>query len=75
MSAMMEVTGDFGRVKYGCDGLVPVVVQDSDTGEVLMVAWANEESLRKTAECGEMVFWRRSSGEIWHKGLTSGNRM
>jgi phosphoribosyl-ATP pyrophosphohydrolase/phosphoribosyl-AMP cyclohydrolase len=65
----------FERVKFGEDGLVPVVVQDSDTGELLMLAWANAESLALTVERGEMVFWSRSRREIWHKGLTSGNRL
>jgi phosphoribosyl-ATP pyrophosphohydrolase/phosphoribosyl-AMP cyclohydrolase len=63
------------KIKYDGDGLVPVVVQDSNTGEVLMVAWANEEALQLTLELKEMVFWSRSRREIWHKGLTSGNRM
>jgi phosphoribosyl-ATP pyrophosphohydrolase/phosphoribosyl-AMP cyclohydrolase len=62
-------------VKFGGDGLVPVVVQDSGTGEVLMVAWSNREALDLTVERGEMVFWSRSRREIWHKGLVSGNRM
>ncbi|MDR1944103.1 MAG: bifunctional phosphoribosyl-AMP cyclohydrolase/phosphoribosyl-ATP diphosphatase HisIE [Synergistaceae bacterium] len=63
------------KIKFDSDGLAPVVVQDSDTGEVLMMAWANGDALRLTAERGEMVFWSRSRREIWHKGLTSGNRM
>ncbi|MDR1514993.1 MAG: bifunctional phosphoribosyl-AMP cyclohydrolase/phosphoribosyl-ATP diphosphatase HisIE [Synergistaceae bacterium] len=62
-------------VKFAGDGLAPVVVQDSGTGEVLMVAWANREALELTIERGEMVFWSRSRREIWHKGLTSGNKM
>jgi phosphoribosyl-ATP pyrophosphohydrolase/phosphoribosyl-AMP cyclohydrolase len=62
-------------VKFGDDGLVPVVVQESGTGEVLMTAWANREAIELTLERGEMVFWSRSRREIWHKGLTSGNRM
>lgn len=63
------------NVKFDERGLVPVVAQDATTGEVLMVAWANEEALRRTAACGELVLWSRSRGEIWHKGATSGNRM
>lgn len=62
-------------IKFDDKGLVPVVVQDSDTAEVLMTAWANEKALSLTEECGELVLWSRSRGEIWHKGLTSGNRM
>ncbi|GHV51116.1 histidine biosynthesis bifunctional protein HisIE [Synergistales bacterium] len=62
-------------IKFDGDGLVPIILQDTDTGEVLMMAWANGESLRLSEESGEMVFWSRSRREIWHKGLTSGNRM
>jgi phosphoribosyl-ATP pyrophosphohydrolase/phosphoribosyl-AMP cyclohydrolase len=55
------------------NGLVPCVVQDSRTGEVLTLAYMNEEALRRTRETGEMWFWSRSRGELWHKGETSGN--
>lgn len=75
MGDSVDFSGEIKKIKFDADGLVPVVVQDSDTGEVLMVAWANEEALRLTAERGEMVFWSRSRREIWHKGLTSGNRL
>ena len=54
-------------------GLVPCVVQQHDTGEVLMVAWMNAESLRLTLETGTTWFWRRSRQELWNKGATSGN--
>lgn len=54
-------------------GLVPAVVQDASTREVLMVAYMNAESLRRTQELGQTVFWSRSRGELWHKGATSGN--
>jgi phosphoribosyl-AMP cyclohydrolase / phosphoribosyl-ATP pyrophosphohydrolase len=54
-------------------GLVPCVVQDRRTGEVLTLAHMNEEALRRTLETGEMHFWSRSRGELWHKGATSGN--
>jgi phosphoribosyl-ATP pyrophosphohydrolase/phosphoribosyl-AMP cyclohydrolase len=54
-------------------GLVPVVVQDRASGDVLMVAWANAEALRKTAESGYAHFWSRSRGALWRKGETSGN--
>ena len=63
------------KIKFDENGLVTVVVQDCATAEVLMVAWSNEEALRLTFESGEMVFWSRSRKEIWHKGLTSGNRL
>lgn len=58
---------------YNSDGLVPCIVQDADTLEVLMMAWMNEESLALTLERGETVFWSRSRQELWHKGATSGN--
>jgi phosphoribosyl-ATP pyrophosphohydrolase/phosphoribosyl-AMP cyclohydrolase len=54
-------------------GLVPVVVQDRASGDVLMVAWANAEALRKTAESGYAHFWSRSRKALWRKGETSGN--
>lgn len=54
-------------------GLVPAVVQQHDTGEVLMVAWMSAESLARTLELGEAVFYSRSRAELWHKGATSGN--
>ena len=55
------------------DGLVIAIAQDSDTGEILMVANMNEESLRKTQETGEAVYWSRSRQRLWHKGEESGN--
>lgn len=60
-------------VKYDGDGLVPVIVQDGATAQVLMMAWMNEESLRRTLRLRETVFWSRSRQEFWHKGATSGN--
>ena len=60
-------------VRYNADGLVPCVVQAADGGEVLMVAYANEEALRSTLATGDAHFWSRSRRELWHKGGTSGN--
>lgn len=54
-------------------GLIPTVVQQHDTGEVLMVAWMSRDSLRRTNELGEAVYYSRSRQELWHKGATSGN--
>ncbi|MGC9468316.1 MAG: bifunctional phosphoribosyl-AMP cyclohydrolase/phosphoribosyl-ATP diphosphatase HisIE [Anaerolineae bacterium] len=54
-------------------GLIPAILQDAETGEVLMVAWMNEEALRLTRETGEAHFWSRSRQELWHKGATSGS--
>jgi phosphoribosyl-AMP cyclohydrolase/phosphoribosyl-ATP pyrophosphohydrolase/phosphoribosyl-AMP cyclohydrolase len=61
------------EIKFDANGLVPAIVQDSETKEVLMMAWMNAESLRLTFDTGEAVFWSRSRQEIWHKGATSGN--
>jgi phosphoribosyl-ATP pyrophosphohydrolase/phosphoribosyl-AMP cyclohydrolase len=61
------------QVKLDDCGLVPVVAQDARTGEVLMLAWANAEALRRTAETGRATYWSRSRGELWTKGKTSGN--
>jgi phosphoribosyl-ATP pyrophosphohydrolase/phosphoribosyl-AMP cyclohydrolase len=60
-------------VRFDERGLVPAVVQDARTREVLTLAYMNEESLRRTLEEGETWFWSRSRGELWHKGATSGN--
>jgi len=62
-----------GLVRYDGDGLVPCVVQDAHSGEVLMVAYANAEALGATLATGEAHFWTRSRRELWHKGGTSGN--
>ena len=53
-------------------GLVPAVAQDADTGEVLMLAWMDEEAERRTRETGEAWFWSRSREQLWRKGETSG---
>ncbi len=60
-------------VHYDPAGLVPAIIQDFTTGQVLMMAWMNAESLRRTLASGETVFWSRSRREFWHKGATSGN--
>ena len=60
-------------LKFDVNGLVPAIVQDADTKEVLMLAYMNAESLRLTLERGETYFWSRSRRELWHKGETSGN--
>ena len=54
-------------------GLVPVITQDADSGEVLMLAYMNEQALQRTRETGELHLWSRSRAEQWHKGATSGN--
>lgn len=66
MSALPEIN-------YDDRGLVPAIVQDAATGEVLMLAWVNDEALNKTIESGTTWFWSRSREELWNKGATSGN--
>jgi phosphoribosyl-AMP cyclohydrolase len=60
------------ELKYDANGLIPAICQDGASGEVLMVAWMNADSLRLTQETGEAHFWSRSRQELWHKGATSG---
>ncbi len=61
------------KIKFDEDGLVPVVVQDSNTRQVLTLAYMNAESLRRTIETNETWFWSRSRSSLWHKGGTSGH--
>jgi phosphoribosyl-ATP pyrophosphohydrolase/phosphoribosyl-AMP cyclohydrolase len=60
-------------LRFDRDGLLPCVVQDWSTGEVLTLAYMNEQALARTRESGELHLWSRSRGEQWHKGATSGN--
>jgi phosphoribosyl-AMP cyclohydrolase len=60
-------------VAWNADGLVPAVAQDAASGEVLMLAWMNRESLARTVETGEAVYWSRSRQALWKKGETSGH--
>jgi len=68
---MTDITIDFAKM----DGLVPGIVQDAGTGEVLMVGFLNDESYRKTLETGFVTFWSRTRQKLWMKGETSGNRL
>jgi phosphoribosyl-AMP cyclohydrolase len=61
------------ELRFDDRGLIPAVVQQHDTGEVLMVAWMDADAIDRTLELGETVFFSRSRGELWHKGATSGN--
>ena len=65
---------ELARVKYYEHGLVAAIVQEQGTGDVLMMAWMNEETLRKTLDTGRTIFWSRSRQEEWRKGDTSGDR-
>jgi phosphoribosyl-AMP cyclohydrolase len=62
-----------GRLKRDVDGLVCAVVQQHDSGEVLMVGWMDDEALHRTLTSGRVTFWSRSRGEYWRKGDTSGH--
>jgi phosphoribosyl-ATP pyrophosphohydrolase/phosphoribosyl-AMP cyclohydrolase len=66
-----DVKIDFAKT----DGLVPGIVQDATTGEMLMLGFLNEESYRMTLATGFVTFWSRSRGKLWMKGETSGNRL
>ena len=69
---MAEAPGLTG-ITFDDKGLVPAIVQDALTNEILMMAWMNAESLTRTLEQGTTWFWSRSRQEFWHKGATSGN--
>jgi phosphoribosyl-AMP cyclohydrolase len=61
------------QIKYDQNGLIPAIVQDVETKEVLMMAYMNQQSLLLTRQTGETHFWSRSRNELWRKGGTSGN--
>ena len=60
-------------MKYDAKGLIPVIIQDAKSGDVLMLGYANQESLHLTLKNGEVWFYSRSRQELWHKGATSGS--
>lgn len=62
------------QVKWNEDGLVPVITQESETKQVLTLAWMNRESLALTVETGHAVYWSRSRQKLWHKGESSGHQ-
>ncbi len=61
------------KVKWDANGLVPVIAQEADSGDVLMFAWMNREALAATRASGQAVYWSRSRGRLWHKGEESGH--
>lgn len=65
---------DLAQVRYNADGLVPAIVQEAETGVVLMMAWMTAATLRRTLEEGRTVFWSRARQQEWRKGDTSGDR-
>ncbi|MFH1260089.1 MAG: phosphoribosyl-AMP cyclohydrolase [Elusimicrobiota bacterium] len=66
-------TDIFSQVKFDSNGLVPAIIQEAKTGEILMVAYMNKDSLEKTIEDGRTCFWSRSRKKFWIKGESSGN--
>lgn len=77
---MKDVSGNLDNldwleaIRWTADGLVPAIAQDATTGDILMMAWMNRESLRLTAEEGQAVYWSRSRGKLWRKGESSGHQ-
>ena len=69
----MQKTSITPKIKFDSAGLVPAIVQDAKTKQVLTLAYMNKTSLKKTLITGETWFWSRSRKELWHKGGTSGN--
>ena len=66
---------DESLLSFDPNGLIPAVVQDAETQEVLVLAWMNRESIAHTYATGRVTFWSRSRKELWEKGATSGNRL
>jgi len=62
------------HLKYNADGLIPAIAQQHDTGEVLMMAWMNKQSIEETLQTGQVCYWSRSRNTYWRKGESSGNQ-
>ncbi len=73
-ASLVATPEQLAAVRYDASGLVPVVCQEQSTGDVLMVAWMNAETLGLTLSTGRMTYWSRSRREVWVKGDTSGER-
>ncbi|MBF9029855.1 phosphoribosyl-AMP cyclohydrolase [Rhodobacterales bacterium HKCCE3408] len=67
------MTFDPETLNYNADGLLPVIAQEAETGEVLMLAWMNAQAVARTLETGRVTYWSRSRGQFWVKGETSGH--
>jgi len=75
LNYIMNLQSQISNFKFDDKGLLTAVVQNANTNEVLMVAWMNEDALKRTTESKEAWFWSRSRNELWRKGATSGNVM
>lgn len=73
MTDLISHAAFLSAVKFDQNGLVPAIAQSKETGEVLMLAWMNKETLRETLATGDVTYWSRSRGKAWRKGETSGN--
>ncbi len=73
MEIQLLSEAEIATIRWGTDALIPAIVQDARTQQVLMLAYMNEAALRETLLRGEAIFWSRSRCELWHKGATSGN--
>ena len=69
---MSNASALLDEIKFDADGLVPAIAQQFDTGEVLMMAWMNAESIAETLRSGQVCYWSRSRQSLWRKGETSG---
>ena len=65
---------DATSLKFDSNGLIPVIAQDAESKDVLMMAWMNAEAVMRTLKSGQVTYWSRSRGEFWQKGATSGHR-
>jgi len=72
--AEIDVTESLDALVFGQGGLMPAIIQDDETDEVLMLAWMDREAVRRTLTTGRVTFWSRSRQEYWRKGDTSGHR-
>ena len=73
MSDTLSVSAFLAAVNFNADGLVPVIAQDAENGDVLMMAWMNYQTLAETLRTGQLTYWSRSRSERWRKGETSGH--
>ena len=73
MTDLLTQPDFLSAVKFNSDGLVPAIAQSKETGEILMMAWMNRDTLRETLSTGHVTYWSRSRQKAWRKGETSGN--
>lgn len=73
-SSKVDTPDWLDAIRWNADGLVPAIAQDAASGDILMMAWMNPESLQLTVTEGQAVYWSRSRGQLWRKGETSGHQ-